>query len=99
MGPTQNPQSPPDRLAYRPAELAALVGLSAKAIYRAIDRGELRATKVANGSRLLIPARAAIDWLGENSVASERPPASLRPQRARRPRSPLADAFGPLEAA
>lgn len=31
------------RLAYRPAELAAMVGLSAKAIYRAIERGELAA--------------------------------------------------------
>ncbi len=29
-----------------------MVGLSAKAIYRAIERGELRAVRVANSSRL-----------------------------------------------
>jgi excisionase family DNA binding protein len=51
-------QSADERLAYRPAELAALVGLSTKAIYRAIERGELQAARVANGSRLLVPAAA-----------------------------------------
>ena len=34
------------RLAYRPAELAGSVGMSAKAVYRAIGRGELRAVRV-----------------------------------------------------
>jgi excisionase family DNA binding protein len=56
------------RLAYRPAELAAMVGLSAKAIYRAIERGELEAARVANGSRLLVPAAAAKEWLVANAV-------------------------------
>lgn len=46
-----------------------MVGLSAKAIYRAIWRGELQAAKIANGSRLLIPAEAAEAWLFENMVA------------------------------
>src|SRR5215208_900252 len=57
-----------ERLAYRPAELAALVGLSTKAIYRAIERGELHAVKVANGSRLLVPAAATEEWLETNAV-------------------------------
>lgn len=51
------------RLAYRPAELAGSVGMSAKAVYRAIGRGELRAVRVANGTRLLIPADCAREWL------------------------------------
>ena len=57
-----------------------MVGLSAKAIYRAIGRGELHAAKIANGSRLLIPADAAEEWLVENAVipgdvdGPERPP-------------------------
>jgi excisionase family DNA binding protein len=41
-----------DRIAYSPAELADLVGLSRKAIYRAIERGELRASRVANRLRI-----------------------------------------------
>lgn len=57
-----------ERLAYRPAELAGMVGMSAKAIYRAIERGELRAAKVSNGTRLLIPASEAMAWLEENLV-------------------------------
>ena len=39
-----------ERLAYRPAELAAMVGLSTKAIYRAVERGELKAAKVADAT-------------------------------------------------
>ena len=40
----------------RPREAAALAGLSTRAIYRAIDRGELRAVRLC--SRLRIPARS-----------------------------------------
>src|SRR3954468_19156914 len=65
-------QAVDERLAYRPAELAALVGLSTKAIYRAIERGELHAVKVANGSRLLVPAAATDEWLEANAVAPRR---------------------------
>ena len=79
-----------ERLAYRPAELAAMVGLSTKAIYRAIERGELEAAKVANGTRLLIPARAAESWLTSNSVA---PRAAQKP-RARRQSHPAARPLG-----
>ncbi|MEK6273160.1 MAG: helix-turn-helix domain-containing protein [Actinomycetota bacterium] len=76
------------RLAYRPAELAAMVGLSAKAIYRAIERGELEAAKVANGSRLLIPAAAAEEWLVANAVVprgAERPADQVRAGSVGRP--------------
>lgn len=76
------------RLAYRPAELAAMVGLSAKAIYRAVERGELEAARVANGTRLLIPAEAAEAWLAGNLVAprsAERPAATRRRRREARP--------------
>ncbi len=48
-----------ERLAYRPAELAALVGLSTKAIYRAIERGELKRSRwrMARGSWFRRPPR------------------------------------------
>ena len=84
------------RLAYRPAELAAMVGLSAKAIYRAIGRGELHAAKIANGSRLLIPAEAAEEWLVENAVV---PGEVAGPSRQRRGpgRRPLREALSQLE--
>jgi excisionase family DNA binding protein len=62
----------PNRLAYRPAELAAMVGLSTKAIYRAVERGELEAARVANGTRLLIRAESAESWLVRNSVVPRR---------------------------
>jgi excisionase family DNA binding protein len=71
------------RLAYTPAEVAAAAGLSRKAIYRAIENGELRAAKVCGGSRLLIPCDAACEWIDGNLVSPrarllERPP---RPDR------------------
>lgn len=77
-----------ERLAYRPAELAAMVGLSAKAIYRAIWRGELQAAKIANGSRLLIPAKAAEEWLIDNAVTPRdvrQPDAEVTRGSGRRP--------------
>ena len=82
-----------ERLAYRPAELAAMVGLSTKAIYRAVERGELEAAKVANGTRLLIPARAAESWLVSHSVA---PRAAEKPRGRRQGHAaarPLREAF------
>jgi excisionase family DNA binding protein len=90
------PSASSERLAYRPAELAAMVGLSAKAIYRAIARGELRAAKIANGSRLLIPAEAAESWLLANAaVQPDRPAEPRSPHRATR--RPLADALSRIE--
>lgn len=71
------------RLAYRPAELAAMVGLSVKAVYRAIERGELGAAKVANGSRLLIPTEAAEAWLVPQAAARRASARTPRPRRVR----------------
>ena len=79
-----------ERLAYRPAELAAMVGLSTKTIYRAVERGELEAAKVANGTRLLIPARAAESWLVSHSVA----PRVAQKPRGRREGQPAARPLG-----
>ncbi len=84
------------RLAYRPAELAAMVGLSAKAIYRAIERGELRAAKVANGSRLLIPAESAESWLETSAPTSAERVSGRRSSRPRL-RRPLAEALSRVE--
>lgn len=89
------------RLAYRPAELAGLVGLSCKAIYRAIERGELRAARVANGSRLLIPVGEAEAWLAESLVEGrEAPRVEERPRRRARGAGrlrPLGDAIAELD--
>ena len=71
-----------------------MVGLSAKAIYRAIERGELRAAKIANGSRLLIPAEAAENWLLANSVVPAERSAARRSSRRRRP---LAEALSRID--
>jgi excisionase family DNA binding protein len=81
-----------DRLAYRPKELAEMVGLSAKAIYRAIERGELRAARVANGSRLLITVDAAESWLRTTAAEPGTARPDTQPTRAPRRRT-LADAL------
>jgi excisionase family DNA binding protein len=89
----------PHRLAYTPAEIAAPAGLSRKAIYRAIENGELRAAKVCSGSRLLIPSEAAREWIDGNLVAPRDAPRSdqrLEPSR-RRGRRALTDALAKFE--
>jgi excisionase family DNA binding protein len=53
----------------RPAEAAALAGLSTRAIYRAIQRGELRAVRLC--SRLRIPHDAFDDWIARAAVRVE----------------------------
>jgi excisionase family DNA binding protein len=87
-----------DRLACTPAEIATAAGLSRKTIYRAIANGELRASRVCGGSRLLIPALAARDWLEENVVRPEPSmlPSHSRVQDQRRPGQPLRDAMASL---
>lgn len=93
------------RLAYRPAELAQMVGVSPKTIYRAIDRGELKAARVSNGTRLLIPAVKAQAWLDENLVEPhevESPPPPRPPRRRRGGRGelrPLASVFEEMDLA
>src|SRR3954449_9324594 len=88
-----------ERLAYSPAEIAAAAGLSRKAIYRAIENGELRAAKVCSGSRLLIPADAAREWIDRNLVAPREraaEPSRLHPLD-RNPGRLLSQAFKGLE--
>ena len=50
----------------RPVEAAALAKLSTRAIYRAIQRGELRAVRLC--SRLRIPRDAFDDWIARAAV-------------------------------
>lgn len=62
----------------RPAEAAAIAGLSTRAIYRAIERGELRAARLC--SRLRIPRADFEDWVARSVVqASESAVVELRP--------------------
>lgn len=44
----------PERLAYTTAEAAALLGITRKTIYKLMERGELRTTKI--GSCRRVPA-------------------------------------------
>lgn len=60
----------------RPAEAAALAGLSTRAIYRAIQRGELRAVRLC--SRLRIPRDEFDDWIARAAVRVERPVVEVR---------------------
>lgn len=88
-----------ERLAFTPAEIAAAAGLSRKAIYRAIETGELRAARVCNGSRLLIPADAAQQWIELNLVTPRKqshPPRSFAHSRSAR-RGVLANAIRVVE--
>ena len=56
-----------------PSEAVEITGLSTRAIYRAIERGELRAARLC--SRLRIPRAAFDDWVERCVVrAPERPP-------------------------
>jgi excisionase family DNA binding protein len=53
----------------RPVEAAKLAGLSTRAIYRAIQRGELRAVRLC--SRLRIPREGFDEWIARSAVRSE----------------------------
>jgi excisionase family DNA binding protein len=57
----------PDRRLLRPDEVASLCGLSRKAVYRAIERGELRASKLC--SRLRIVPDDVERWIEANQLA------------------------------
>jgi excisionase family DNA binding protein len=61
----------------RPVEAAALAGLSTRAIYRAIGRGELRAVRLC--SRLRIPREAFEAWIASSAVRCERPDVVVPP--------------------
>jgi excisionase family DNA binding protein len=56
----------------RPAEAAAMAGLSTRAIYRAIQRGELRAVRLC--SRLRIPREDFDEWVACAAVRVEPAP-------------------------
>lgn len=88
-----------ERMAYTPAELGAALGLSRKAIYRAIASGELRAARICGGSRLVVPIDAAREWL-EGSVVTVAPIAALgmpAPPRRRVSPRPLSAALELLD--
>jgi excisionase family DNA binding protein len=90
-----------ERFAYSPAEVAAACGLSRKAIYRAIENGELRAAKVCRGRRLLITAEELRAWIDRSVASPELPGRRLRDELAplRSGRTPLRDALREIEAA
>lgn len=52
-----------------PKEAASLAGLSTRAIYRAIHRGELQAVRLC--SRLRIPRSAFEQWVEQSMVVPE----------------------------
>ena len=55
----------------RPSEVAELTGLSTRAIYRAIERGELGAARLC--SRLRIPRAAFHEWVERCAVQAAEP--------------------------
>jgi len=55
----------------RPTEAAALAGLSTRAFYRAIGRGELRAVRLCSPLRISRDAFEA--WVASSVVRCERP--------------------------
>ncbi len=64
----------PDVPLLRVSEAAELAGLSTRAIYRAIERGELRAARLC--SRLRIPRAAFEEWIERSAVRPAEPPAA-----------------------
>lgn len=68
-----------------PREAATLAGLSTRAIYRAIQRGELAAVRLC--SRLRIPRSAFEEWVERSAVVPERPaPVHREPRLVPAPR-------------
>ncbi len=69
-----------------PKEAALLAGLSVRAIYRAIHRGELRAVRLC--SRIRIPRAAFEEWIEHSAVVPElTATAGPPPRRAAAPQS------------
>lgn len=59
----------------RPTEAADLAGLSTRAIYRAIQRCELRAVRLC--SRLRIPREDFDEWIARSAVRVEAAPPTI----------------------
>jgi excisionase family DNA binding protein len=69
---------PVEPMFLRPAEAAALACLSARAIYRAIDRGELRTVRLC--SRLRIPREEFEAWIASSTVRVDRRVVAVPPR-------------------
>jgi excisionase family DNA binding protein len=76
--------SKPEAIFLRPSEAAALAGLSTRAIYRAVQRGELEAVRLC--SRLRIPRAAFDDWIESARVRPPRLDSTSSPVAVPRPR-------------
>ena len=61
-----------------PEDVARVCGLSRRAVYRAIARGELRAARLCH--RLRVRPEELERWIGAQTLAAERP---VRPERSR----------------
>jgi len=72
-----DPNSEFDRL-LSPEDVARVCGLSRRAVYRAIARGELRAARLCN--RLRVRPGDLERWIGAQAVATDNP---VRPGRLR----------------
>ena len=72
-----NPTTPSNALLLRVSEAAELAGLSTRAIYRAIERGELRAARLC--SRLRIPRAAFDEWIEQSAVRPGEHPVEYPP--------------------
>ena len=67
----------PNAPLLRVSEAAELAGLSTRAIYRAIERGELRAARLC--SRLRIPRAAFDEWIEQSAVRPAERPVEYQP--------------------
>jgi excisionase family DNA binding protein len=82
--------SAPARTVYTPATLAAELGVTARAIRAAIERGELRARRSGRG--WVIAAAAVAEWARPTSSSSPRTRASTRRRSA-----PLREALAGMD--
>jgi len=64
--------SPESEALLSPAQVAQICGLSRRAVYDAIGRGELRAFRLC--ARLRISSEQLADWLHRSAVAESAPP-------------------------
>jgi excisionase family DNA binding protein len=65
--PSRSSQAPP-RLAYKPHEVAELVGLHVHSVYQAVADGSLPAKRAGrSGRRIIISHEALQQWLAETS--------------------------------
>jgi excisionase family DNA binding protein len=68
-----------------PRQVAERSGLSTDAVYRAIHRGELRASRVCDGSRLRIREDDFERWIAANLVEPKSPPQARGRRTSGRP--------------